>query len=149
MPSHLSVDEVDATAKLLRERFPDLPIVIDLQGAKMRLGSFPPHPIARGARLTFTVSGTGNTLALPHPETLCFDSHGDTLSSMMTASVFGYFFLVGIPGSESRSRKEPYARGKGECPGAPRERPGPVARGFRNRPGGPVLSQELATRIPL
>jgi pyruvate kinase len=78
--SHSSVDEVDRIAKLIRERFRDLPIVIDLQGAKMRLGNFPPHTVARDARLSFTVSGTGDTLPLPHPELFASIRMGDTLS---------------------------------------------------------------------
>ena len=76
----MSVDEVYAVAKLIRQRYPNLPIVIDLQGAKMRLGNFQPRAVARNARLSFTVSGAADTLPLPHPELFASIRAGDTLS---------------------------------------------------------------------
>jgi pyruvate kinase len=78
--SHMSVDEIYALASAVRSRFADLPIVIDLQGAKMRLGNFPPFPVAVDTHLSFTLSGTQDTLPLPHPELFASIHTGDTLS---------------------------------------------------------------------
>lgn len=78
--SHLIVDEVVWLASAVRRLFSDAPIVIDLQGAKMRLGHFPARPVAKGALFSFTLAGTGDALPLPHPELFASIHAGETLS---------------------------------------------------------------------
>ena len=44
--SHLSPEDLARRAAQAREGAPDLPIVVDLQGAKMRVGDFVERPLA-------------------------------------------------------------------------------------------------------
>ena len=75
--SHMSPEAVGAAIERAR-RVTDVPIVVDLQGAKMRLGSFAERAIARGERV---VLGAGaHAIPLPHAELVAGARAGDTLS---------------------------------------------------------------------
>ncbi len=76
--SHLSPAQVCAAIARVRQRVPT-PIVVDLQGAKMRVGAFAERAVARGERVTFGGDGAG-AIPLPHPELLSAARPGDTLS---------------------------------------------------------------------
>lgn len=58
-----------------------IPIIVDLQGAKMRLGELPPRQVADGEELVFVPSPIGDAEAvpLPHPELFAAVHPGDTL----------------------------------------------------------------------
>jgi pyruvate kinase len=77
--SHLSVEELAMMAASVRKMLPDCPLVIDLQGAKMRLGEFTERKVQKGEEVRFTLRGTDESLALPHREIFGAVAAGDTL----------------------------------------------------------------------
>jgi len=78
--SHMSAGELADLASAVRAGLPDFPIIVDLQGAKMRLGNFTEIPVAEGDRLTFALSGGRGSVPLPHKEIFAAVESGDTLS---------------------------------------------------------------------
>ncbi len=78
--SHLSVEDLGTLANQVRTADSDLPVVVDLQGAKMRLGDLEDHPVRVGDRVVFSLSGSTGTVPLPHPEIFRAVDTGDTLS---------------------------------------------------------------------
>lgn len=78
--SHMSAVELAEVVSAVRARFPDFPIIVDLQGAKMRLGNFTEIAVAEGDRLMFALSGAAGTIPLPHKEIFAAVESGDTLS---------------------------------------------------------------------
>ncbi len=84
--SHMSPEAVGEAIASLRARLPALPIVVDLQGAKVRLGELPagPRDVREGETLRFALS-TGpdeadeGALPLPHAELFAAVRVGDTL----------------------------------------------------------------------
>jgi len=78
--SHMTPAEVGLLAAPIRERLADFPIVVDLQGAKMRLGSFAERRIRMGERVLFSLHESGNAVPLPHQELFRSVSTGETLS---------------------------------------------------------------------
>jgi pyruvate kinase len=79
--SHLSVEELGKVAAEVRLTSSDLPLVVDLQGAKMRLGSLDDRLVGIGDRVLFALSGSAGAVPLPHPEVFSAVKEGDTLSS--------------------------------------------------------------------
>jgi pyruvate kinase len=78
--SHLSPEELARRAAQAREGAPDLPIVVDLQGAKMRVGDIVERPLAAGARVRFAAEAAGpEGVSLPHPELFAAAESGATL----------------------------------------------------------------------
>ena len=80
--SHMTADDVGRTLRLIRA-VSDLPVVVDLQGAKMRLGIFEPLPISQGQPLVFGMmrgSACHDCLPLPHQELFEIIEPGMTLS---------------------------------------------------------------------
>src|SRR5512138_2700690 len=51
--AHMSLEKVTVLAERIRSVSSDTPIVFDLQGAKMRLGVFPPTPVQQGEEVLF------------------------------------------------------------------------------------------------
>lgn len=81
--SHLTPDEAQAITRRVRSALPDAPLVIDLQGAKLRLGVFGARVLTAGDRVRFTVdpAGPGDAaVPLPHRELFASVQPGDTLS---------------------------------------------------------------------
>lgn len=78
--SHLAVEELRTVANEIRRADSDLPLVIDLQGAKMRLGDLDNRPVGAGDRVVFSLAGSAGTIPLPHPEIFPAVTGGDTLS---------------------------------------------------------------------
>lgn len=77
--SHLDAAALRDALATIRRLAPQSEIVVDLQGAKMRLGLFAARPVAAGERLVFALDGhTG--LALPHREFFVQAQPGDTIS---------------------------------------------------------------------
>jgi pyruvate kinase len=77
--SHLDAHALEALLATLRRDVPGAAIVVDLQGAKMRLGRVPEQEVGRGERVTFALHGDGG-VALPHPEFFEQARAGETLS---------------------------------------------------------------------
>jgi pyruvate kinase len=81
--SHMSPEDVGEAIASLRARLPDLPIVVDLQGAKVRLGELPggAREVRDGESLTFELAPEpdSDALPLPHPELFRAVRVGDTL----------------------------------------------------------------------
>jgi pyruvate kinase len=67
--SHLSAGELSSWLEALRAQVPGVPVVVDLQGAKMRLGAVEPRTLRSGERVRLAVApGAGVDLPVPHPE---------------------------------------------------------------------------------
>lgn len=78
--SHIAVEELQQRAENVRKLLPDSELVIDLQGAKMRLGHFPERPVSAGERLRFSFTGEPGTVPLPHQQVFRSVTAGETLS---------------------------------------------------------------------
>lgn len=78
--SHLSPEDLAWRAAQAREAAPGLPLVVDLQGAKMRVGDIVERPIAVGARIRFAAEAARpEDVPLPHPELFAAAGIGATL----------------------------------------------------------------------
>jgi pyruvate kinase len=79
--SHMTPDELEDVLQHVRTALPRLPVVVDLQGAKMRLGEFEERTVRSGERLRFARDPEAwDTLPLPHPELFRAIAVGETLS---------------------------------------------------------------------
>ncbi len=74
--SHLRPEELAARVADARAAAPRLPVVVDLQGAKMRIGEFEPRAVRDGDTVVFGAGG----VPLPHPELFASVARGETLS---------------------------------------------------------------------
>ena len=78
--SHLSPEDLARRAAQAREGAPDLPLVVDLQGAKMRVGDIADRAVAVGARVRFAAEAARpGDVPLPHPELFAAAGPGVTL----------------------------------------------------------------------
>jgi pyruvate kinase len=77
--SHVDPPQLAEHLDGLRSALPDADVVIDLQGAKMRLGALAPVDVALDERVSFAVDGRGGH-PLPHPELFVQARVGDTIS---------------------------------------------------------------------
>jgi pyruvate kinase len=78
--SHLSPDDLAERAARARRAAPDLPLVVDLQGAKMRVGDLPEREVAAGTRVRFSVEpASAADVPLPHPELFAAAEVGETV----------------------------------------------------------------------
>jgi len=69
--SHMTGAELTATMRRVRELLPSQPIVVDLQGAKMRVGRFPRRRVRAGERVSFFLAAEGDAqgaVPVPHAE---------------------------------------------------------------------------------
>jgi pyruvate kinase len=78
--SHLEADALVAAVDRIRVSLPGAPIVVDLQGAKMRLGVFAPRTVAAGERLRVSCVAETGALPLPHRELFAAVRAGEILS---------------------------------------------------------------------
>jgi pyruvate kinase len=78
--SHLELQDLERILQRVRKELGDFPIVVDLQGAKMRLGNFQPRPIVTGEKLTFSLDQRPHSIQVPHFELFASLASGDTLS---------------------------------------------------------------------
>lgn len=77
--SHLRSQALAGALDSVMAACPGAPVVVDLQGAKMRLGWIAPRDVAAGERIRFSIDGDEG-LALPHPEVYRHASAGDVLT---------------------------------------------------------------------
>ena len=77
--SHLGPDEIAAVLAAIRLASAGAPVVIDLQGAKMRIALERPREVAAGEAVAFSPD-PGSDICVPHPELFVQASVGDTLS---------------------------------------------------------------------
>jgi pyruvate kinase len=77
--SHMSAGDVEQSLRRVRD-LTDTPVVIDLQGAKMRLGSFSPRPLRASEPIVLAFDATEPSIPLPHAEIFRNARPGDTLS---------------------------------------------------------------------
>jgi pyruvate kinase len=78
--SHFDARALAATVAMVRRELPGAPIVVDLQGAKMRLGSFEARMVAAGEPVRFCLHAPEGSIPLPHPELFVAVHVGETLS---------------------------------------------------------------------
>jgi pyruvate kinase len=80
--SHLAPDALADRAAQARRAAPGVPLVVDLQGAKMRVGDLAAREIAAGARVRFAVEPSSESdVPLPHPELSAAAAAGETLTA--------------------------------------------------------------------
>lgn len=77
--SHLGPSALATALERVRRACPTAPVIVDLQGAKMRLGWIAPREIAAGEHLCLSLDGQRGDL-LPHPELYRQTAAGDILS---------------------------------------------------------------------
>jgi pyruvate kinase len=77
--SHLRLEELAEQAERICRALPDCPVIVDLQGAKMRVGQFDARSIRAGERIRFAFSAAGEEIPLPHREIYAAVARGDTL----------------------------------------------------------------------
>jgi pyruvate kinase len=78
--SHLSPDRLGERAAQAREAAPDLPLVVDLQGAKMRVGDLAEREVSAGTRVRFSLEpASAGDVPLPHPELFAAAAIGETV----------------------------------------------------------------------
>jgi pyruvate kinase len=77
----MTPDELEDVLQRVRAALPRLPVVVDLQGAKMRLGELEKRAVGCGVRLRFAHDPEArDALPLPHPELFRAVAVGETLS---------------------------------------------------------------------
>jgi pyruvate kinase len=77
--SHLDPDSLSAALSALHRSCPDAPVVVDLQGAKMRIDLRGARDVTPGETLRLA-PGDGADIRVPHPELFTQTTPGDTLS---------------------------------------------------------------------
>ena len=77
--SHLDLPHLERVLADIRGDLPETDILVDLQGAKMRLGHLTPCDVARGQRMRFALEAADG-IPLPHPEFFKEARPGDTIS---------------------------------------------------------------------
>jgi pyruvate kinase len=78
--SHMSPQQLGDRLAQVRQQLPITPVVVDLQGAKMRLGHFAPRAIAAGDRLELCLQASNSAIPVPHPELFRCIQPGESLS---------------------------------------------------------------------
>jgi pyruvate kinase len=78
--SHLGLDELAAALAAIRRWRPEAPVVVDLQGAKMRIALHAPLTVAAGEVVSFS-TGDEADVRVPHVELFAQAQAGDTLSA--------------------------------------------------------------------
>ncbi len=78
--SHMAADELGRRAAAIRGELPDTPLVVDLQGAKMRLSHVADLPVRSGEHIIFSYLGGEGTVRVPHREIFGSVAVGETLS---------------------------------------------------------------------
>ncbi len=79
--SHLEVAALVEWLERVRAAAPALPVVVDLQGAKMRLGDLTQRRVARGELVRFALRpAAADDVPLPHPELFLAVRPGEVLS---------------------------------------------------------------------
>lgn len=77
--SHLDAAKLRHVLAALHRDVPSADVVVDLQGAKMRLGDIAPRDVARDEPVSFALDPAAG-VSLPHPEFFVQAHAGDTLS---------------------------------------------------------------------
>ncbi len=78
--SHLDPQALSARISAVRQQLPEIPIIVDLQGAKMRLGLFTSKRVEAGQRIRFSMDAREDAVPVPHPEIFNAVKAGETLS---------------------------------------------------------------------
>jgi pyruvate kinase len=78
--SHMTAPELAHRVAALRKELPGCPLIIDLQGAKMRLGSFAERPVLAGETVRFALDPGEDEVPIPHKELFASVTAGETLS---------------------------------------------------------------------
>jgi len=110
--SHMTAEELGRLSVSVRDAVPGCRLVVDLRGAKMRLGEFMERPVPRGAAVRFSLSGASGAIPLPHPElfvsvevdeTLGCDD--DRLRFRVTSTAPGFLVAEALSDGVLRQRK--------------------------------------------
>jgi pyruvate kinase len=78
--SHLEAEALARRAEQARQAAPEVPLVVDLQGAKMRVGDLAERELAAGTRVRFAIEpARADDVPLPHPELFAAAAVGETI----------------------------------------------------------------------
>ncbi len=77
--SHMPAGEMVSVAGTVRETVPECPLIVDLKGAKMRVGEFAELPVRAGESVRFSLRESEGTIPLPHPEIFDAVVPGETI----------------------------------------------------------------------
>ena len=77
--SHMDASGLRRAVDSIREALPGAPLVVDLQGAKMRLGRFTERAVSSGEVVRFAFEASGGAIPLPHAELFAAVKAGETL----------------------------------------------------------------------
>lgn len=81
--SHLEVPRLVTWLERVRAVSADVPVVVDLQGAKMRVGQFPPRAVTKSAVVRFVLGeqvDAGDAVPVPHKDLFTAVRPGEVLS---------------------------------------------------------------------
>ena len=78
--SHMTAVDLAHRAAALRGELPDCRVIVDLQGAKMRLGDFAERPVPAGEPVRFALDANEGAIPIPHQELFASVTAGETLS---------------------------------------------------------------------
>ncbi len=79
--SHLRGESLEAALDRVLAVAPPSRVVVDLQGAKMRVGAMRPRAVGAGESVVFALDPARGEVPLPHPELYRAAAKGDTLSA--------------------------------------------------------------------
>ncbi len=110
--SHMATAEIGRRVDTVRLRVPGIPVVLDLQGAKMRLGCFDPFEVKIHEQVRFSLYDGEDACPIPHREIFEAVSVADTLSCdddrirlRVTSRGEGRFSATALSGGILRPRK--------------------------------------------
>jgi len=78
--SHLMPGQLREIVARVQAQAPEVPLVVDLQGAKMRLGRFEERTVRQGQQVRFALKPHHGEVPLPHPELFQSAACGQTLT---------------------------------------------------------------------
>jgi pyruvate kinase len=76
----MSAAQVSDLVREVQREAPGAPCIVDLQGAKMRLGDFEPRRVEAGQEVRFVVTPAAGAVPVPHPELFRAVQPGEGLS---------------------------------------------------------------------
>ncbi|MBN1607913.1 MAG: hypothetical protein JW940_14845 [Polyangiaceae bacterium] len=78
--AHMSAGAVGELVRQVVRDAPGARCIVDLQGAKMRLGDFEPRRVEKGQAVRFVLTSTAGAVPVPHPELFQAVQPGEELS---------------------------------------------------------------------
>lgn len=77
--AHVDPEGAESAVDRAKRAVPEVPVIVDLRGAKMRIGEVAARPVAVGTQVRFSL-GSEEGIPVPHAELFVSTEPGDTLS---------------------------------------------------------------------